>query len=44
MGIGMVIIVDGGKADTLLRFIRRRGQPAWVIGEIRRGSGLSRVV
>jgi phosphoribosylformylglycinamidine cyclo-ligase len=44
MGIGMVIIVDGEKADTLLRFIRRSGQPAWLIGEIRRGGGLSRVV
>ncbi|HVR34807.1 MAG TPA: phosphoribosylformylglycinamidine cyclo-ligase [Methylomirabilota bacterium] len=44
MGIGMVVIVDGEQADTLLRFIRRSGQPAWLIGDIRRGSGLSRVV
>ena len=32
------------QADTALRFIRKQGQPAWIIGEVVRGQGESRVV
>ena len=44
MGIGMVLIVAREQADEVLRFSRGRQQDAWVIGEIARGSGRSRVV
>jgi phosphoribosylformylglycinamidine cyclo-ligase len=44
MGIGMTLIVSAAKADAALRFIRARGQAAWFIGEIVRGSGKARVV
>ncbi len=44
MGIGMTMIVAAAKADAVLRFIRARGQAAWFIGEVVRGSGQARVV
>jgi phosphoribosylformylglycinamidine cyclo-ligase len=44
MGIGMTMIVAGEKADAVLRFIRRRGQTAWIIGEVTRGTGQAKVV
>jgi phosphoribosylformylglycinamidine cyclo-ligase len=44
MGIGMTMIVAGGKADAALRFIRARGQAAWIIGEVARGSGEVKIV
>lgn len=37
MGIGMVAIVHPDRVDSILRFIRRRRQAAWVIGEVVRG-------
>jgi len=37
MGIGMVIVARADQADSILRFIRRRRQAAWVIGEVVRG-------
>jgi hypothetical protein len=45
MGIGMTMIVAAGKADAVLRFIRARGQTAWIIGEIVRAerAGQSRL-
>jgi phosphoribosylformylglycinamidine cyclo-ligase len=44
MGIGMTLIVAAEKADKVLGFIRGRKQKAWVIGEIRRGTGKARMV
>ncbi|HEX4121257.1 MAG TPA: phosphoribosylformylglycinamidine cyclo-ligase [Verrucomicrobiae bacterium] len=44
MGIGMTLIVAPEKADAAVRFIRARGQAAWIIGEIVRGTGKARVV
>jgi phosphoribosylformylglycinamidine cyclo-ligase len=43
MGIGMTLVVPPGKADAALRFIRARGQAAWIIGEIVRGAGRVRM-
>jgi len=39
MGIGMTVIVSGTKADGVLRSIRRRGNEAWIIGEVTKGNG-----
>ncbi|HXG48584.1 MAG TPA: phosphoribosylformylglycinamidine cyclo-ligase [Methylomirabilota bacterium] len=44
MGIGMTVIVQGDQADAVLRFIRRSGHAAWIIGEVLRGTGVARVV
>ena len=44
MGIGMTIIVDGAKADAVLKFIRGQKQRAWLIGEVVKGKGQARVV
>jgi phosphoribosylformylglycinamidine cyclo-ligase len=44
MGIGMVAIVAADTADAILRFLRSKGQKAWLIGEVRPGSGKCRVV
>jgi phosphoribosylformylglycinamidine cyclo-ligase len=44
MGIGMTMIVAADKADAVLRFIRARGQEAWIIGEIARGTGKAKIV
>jgi phosphoribosylformylglycinamidine cyclo-ligase len=44
MGIGMVALVAPEKTDEVLRFIRARGYPAWLIGEVCRGTGRARVV
>jgi phosphoribosylformylglycinamidine cyclo-ligase len=38
MGIGMILVVQPDRADSILRFIRRRRQPVWVIGEVVRGT------
>ncbi|MHC1765168.1 MAG: phosphoribosylformylglycinamidine cyclo-ligase [Verrucomicrobiia bacterium] len=43
MGIGMVIIAAPEKADAVLRWLKARKQPAWIIGEIVRGTGRTRV-
>jgi phosphoribosylformylglycinamidine cyclo-ligase len=43
MGIGMTVIVDGGKADAVLKFIRGQKQAAWIIGSVVRGKGIARV-
>ena len=39
MGIGMTVIVSGTKADGVLHSIRRRGNEAWIIGEVTKGNG-----
>jgi phosphoribosylformylglycinamidine cyclo-ligase len=44
MGIGMMAIVSGQKADGILRSIRRRGHQAWIIGEVRKGRGKVKLV
>jgi phosphoribosylformylglycinamidine cyclo-ligase len=44
MGIGMTIIVSGGQADTVLKFIRAHGQTAWLIGEVIHGKGRARII
>jgi phosphoribosylformylglycinamidine cyclo-ligase len=43
MGIGMVSVVAPRVAGNALKFIRSRGHRAWIIGEIRRGRGRTRV-
>ncbi len=44
MGVGMVVVADGGKADAVLRAIGKAGHRAWAIGEVVPGKGESRVV
>lgn len=44
MGIGMTTIVDGAKADSVLKFVRAQKQKAWLIGEVVKGKGEARVV
>jgi phosphoribosylformylglycinamidine cyclo-ligase len=43
MGIGMVAIVAAGQADAARRLIAARGPQAWIIGEVVKGTGISRV-
>jgi phosphoribosylformylglycinamidine cyclo-ligase len=44
MGIGMVMIVASNQAQRILDFIGSRGQSAWAIGEVVKGSGKVSVV
>lgn len=44
MGIGMVAIVAAEKAKDVLKFITAQKHDAWVIGEIMKGKGETRVV
>jgi phosphoribosylformylglycinamidine cyclo-ligase len=44
MGIGMVGIVSADKADAVLKFINAQKHKAWIIGEVVKGKGISRVV
>ena len=44
MGIGMVLIAAAERAKAILKVIREGNQPAWLIGEVCRGSGQARVV
>ncbi len=41
MGVGMVVIVAPQQAAAILRLIRTRDHPAWVIGEITQGTGIT---
>jgi phosphoribosylformylglycinamidine cyclo-ligase len=43
MGLGMVTIVAADKADAVLRSIRSRRHAAWLVGEVVRGSGQTRL-
>jgi len=43
MGIGMVSIVSADKANDVLKFIRAQKHKAWIIGEVVKGKGVSRV-
>ncbi len=40
MGIGMTIIVAANCAEKILKHIRQQRYGAWLIGEVRRGSGM----
>ena len=44
MGIGMVGIVAADKADAVLKFIKAQQHEAWIIGEVVKGKGETRVV
>jgi len=44
MGIGMVAIVSAGKADSILNFIRAQKHKAWLIGDVVKGRGTTKVV
>jgi phosphoribosylformylglycinamidine cyclo-ligase len=44
MGIGMVAIVSADKAEAILKFINARKHPAWLIGEVVKGKGETRVI
>jgi len=39
MGIGMVLIVAQAQADSILKFVHKERQKAWIIGEVRKGGG-----
>ena len=43
MGVGMTVIVDDAQSESVLRFIRRHGHPAWRIGEVIPGRGRVRL-
>jgi phosphoribosylformylglycinamidine cyclo-ligase len=43
MGIGMVAIVAADTADAALKFIRAQKHPAWLIGEVVKGRGVTHV-
>ncbi len=43
MGIGMTVVVDADRADDVLRSIRAAKHPAWIIGQITKGTGVCRV-
>ena len=44
MGIGMVAIVAPEALDAVMAFLAARGQRAWLIGEVVRGTGQTQVV
>jgi phosphoribosylformylglycinamidine cyclo-ligase len=44
MGIGMVMIVAAEKRDAVLRFIRAQQTKAWLVGEVMKGTGQTRLV
>ena len=44
MGIGMTLFVAAEQAAAILKFIRARKMPAWEIGTVEKGTGISRVV
>ena len=44
MGIGMVMVVASKNADEVLRFIRAQQAKAWLIGEVVRGKGQTKLV
>jgi phosphoribosylformylglycinamidine cyclo-ligase len=43
MGIGLVSIVSADKADAVLKFIKSQKHKAWIIGEVVKGKGVTRV-
>jgi len=43
MGIGMTVVVDADRANNVLRAIRAAKHPAWIIGQVTKGTGICRV-
>jgi len=43
MGLGMTIFTSSENAAAVLKFIRSRGQKAWLIGEVVKGRGIVRL-
>jgi phosphoribosylformylglycinamidine cyclo-ligase len=43
MGIGMVLLVNADRAEALLRAARVAGHKAWLIGEVVKGKGITRL-
>jgi phosphoribosylformylglycinamidine cyclo-ligase len=43
MGVGMVAVVAADRADAILRAIKAAQHPAWIIGEIVTGAGITRL-
>ena len=43
MGVGMVAVLPADDVDRALAVLTARHVPAWVLGEVRRGSGVSLV-
>lgn len=39
MGVGLVLLVKKAQVDCVLRHIRERNEKAWVLGQVREGSG-----
>ncbi len=44
MGIGMVSIVSADEVDVILKFIRGQKHKAWLLGEVVKGKGETRVI
>lgn len=44
MGIGMAVIAAGEHADAVLRWLHARKQAAWIVGEVVKGRGDTRVL
>jgi phosphoribosylformylglycinamidine cyclo-ligase len=43
LGVGMVAVVSAAAADQAMRLLAGRGVPAWLIGELRSGTGTARL-
>jgi phosphoribosylformylglycinamidine cyclo-ligase len=43
MSIGMTVVVAADQADKILKSIRARKQPAWIVGEITKGKGVTKL-
>ena len=39
----MVLIAEGARAQEILRYVRRRGHPAWAIGEVVKGKQVVKI-
>jgi len=37
MGLGLCIAIDGDRADSAVRLLRKMGEEALVVGEVKRG-------
>jgi len=40
MGVGMVAVVDPGRAESLVSELQERGETAWVVGRVEEGNGV----
>mgnify|MGYP000406524490 CR=1 FL=1 len=41
--MGMTVVVDADRADAVLKAIKAAKHPAWIIGQITKGTGICRV-